>query len=715
MKNICIYILFFIVSNLFSQDQILLSISDENISVRDFMKTYYKNRLDTDTLSFEDSIQEYLELYVKFKLKVIEAEQLGLDTIPSFIRELAGYRRQLVKPYLTDSNISDQLLKEAYERLKYEVSVSHILVQSETDDTLDAFNTILDLQNRIKNGEDFVSLAKQFSNDPSVKDNNGNLGYFTALYMVYPFETASYETQVGHVSKPVKTRFGYHIIKVNDKRPSRGEVKVAHIMIRTDSKKLHADSLSRVKVYEIHDSLVTHAGANFMELAKKYSDDKKSGSKGGELDWFGTNKMVKNFEEVAFSLDSVGSFSEPFQTEFGWHIVKLLDKKGLPEFDQIKSELKKKIERDSRSQKTRNVVINRLKSEWGFVENKKSKDVFYTIINDDFFNGGDLLSKINNDGHIMFVFNSSKDDNQRYVYQKDFANYLISYRNRFSQKIDIKTMIDQLYKTFKEQKILDIEMNNLEYKYDDFRLLIEEYHDGILLFNLSEEKVWNKAIQDTVGLLNFYNQNKNNYMWSKRVSAKIYTAKDEQIRKRVVNYLKRAGDQNVLLERMNKKSSLNLSVEEGVFEKGDNDIIDDHVFSLEWSDSFDRDDFLVIENSNQIVLIQDLLLPSIKPLEQIKGIVISDYQALLENNWLKELKSKYDIHINQSLLSLVKDKKLDVIDVQSEVSYDQLDCDNFSSCFSQTVKLFGSSNDVFFGWNGQIYHTEIKPLVGNDE
>ena len=387
----------------------------------------------------------------------------------------------------------------------------------------------------------------------------------------------------------------------------------------------------------------------------------------------------------------------------------------MPEFDQIKSELKKRIERDSRSQKTRDVVIDRLKSEWGFVENKKAKDVFYKIINDDFFNGEDILKKIHNDGHVMFVFNSSQDGSQRYVFQKDFANYLVSYRDRFSQKIDINTMISQLYKTFKEQKVLDIEMNNLEIKYDDFRLLIDEYHDGILLFNLSEEKVWNKAIQDTLGLLNFYNQNQNNYMWSERVSAQIYSAKDDKIKQRVINYLKRAGDKDKLLERMNKNSALNLSVEEGVFEKGDNDIIDNHIFSLEWNDSFDTNDFFVIENSNQIIVILDLFLPSVKALDQIKGIVISDYQALLENNWLKELKSKYDIQINQNLLSLAKRNQLGLLDIPNDINHDQFDCISFSSCFSQTVKLFGASSDVFFGWNGQIYNTEIKPLIGDDE
>ena len=323
MKLKYIYILMFIFSNLLSQDRTLLSISDDSLSVDDFMKTYYKNRLDTDTLKFTDSLNEYMDLYIKFKLKVIEAENLGLDTLPSFIRELDGYRRQLVKPYLTDTEITDQLLKEAYERLKYEVSVSHILIQADANDTLEAYTQVLNISEKLKKGEDFIQLARKFSDDPSVKENDGNLGYFSALYMVYPFETASYETPVGNVSDPIKTRFGYHLIKVNDKRNSRGEVKVAHIMIGVDNKKENSITQSRDKIYEIYDSLVLHNGSNFSQLAKKYSDDKKSGLNGGELDWFGTNKMVPTFENNAFSLDSIDHFCQPFETEFGWHIVKL--------------------------------------------------------------------------------------------------------------------------------------------------------------------------------------------------------------------------------------------------------------------------------------------------------------------------------------------------------------------------------------------------------
>ena len=583
MKYTHIYILFFIISNLFAQDRTLLSIGNDVISVDDFMKTYEKNRLINDTLSFSKSLDEYLDLYINFRLKVTEAEKLGLDTVPSFIRELDGYRKQLIKPYLTDTQVSDQLLMEAYERLKFEVSVSHILIQADENDTLSAYNKILDIRKKIMNGGDFVDLARRFSDDPSVKDNDGNLGYFTALYMVYPFETAAYTTALGDISQPIKTQFGYHILRVNDKRDSRGEVKVAHIMVKLDNKKDSLDVVSSKKrINEIHDSLVLKAGINFADLAQRYSDDKKSGSKGGELEWFGANKMVKNFEDVAFSIDSMDLFSKPFQTEFGWHIIKLLDKKKLPPFEELKESLKKKIERDSRSQKTRDVVISRLKKEWGFVENTGAKDLFYKIISQDFFEGANILKNIPGKGVVMFLFNNDYNNLTRYVYQKDFAEHLISYRSRLPKTLDVNKFVDQFYKTFQEQKILEIESNNLEHKYDDFRLLVDEYHDGILLFNLSEEKVWNKAIKDTLGLRSFYEKNKQDYMWKNRIKTTIYSSKDERTNKRVYRNLSWGFSDKDLLKSLNKNSALNLSLEDDIFEYGDNKIIDDCIFSLDW-------------------------------------------------------------------------------------------------------------------------------------
>lgn len=708
MRNLILYFAIFIFLNLFSQDSnTLFSIGNTKVDVNDFMQNYYKNKLDTDTLDLKDSLEEYLDLYIKFKLKVVEAEQLGLDTMPSFLRELEGYRRQLVKPYLTDNKVSESLLEEAYERLKYEVSASHILIQiTDNNDTIKAYNKAVDLKRQLDEGADFISLAKTFSDDPSVKENNGDLGYFSALYMVYPFETAAYNTVKGSISEIVRTRFGYHILKINDKRLSRGEVKVAHILIRNNSDNKTALNASN-KINEIYDSLV--AGVNFTDLAKKFSDDKKSAVNGGELDWFGTNKMVKKFEDVSFSLDSINDFSTPFQTDFGWHIVKLIDKKNLPPFNEIKPSLKKRIERDSRSQKTRNVVLEKLKKEWGFVENVYSKNFFYTVVNEDFIKGESIIDKLNGKGEIMFVFNNQYNPQQRYVFQEDFANFLISFQSRLNPNNidDINVIVDELYNTFKEQKILELESSNLEYKYDEFRLLYNEYHDGILMYQLQKDEVWDKAISDTLGLQQFFAENQKKYIWPNRVDAKIYTCKNLNILKKVKRKLKRGVVGEKLLHDINKSSSLNLSVINDVFAPGDNPIVDKFVFNVAF-DSLAKDDLMVI-SENSVLYIDSLLPTSHKMLEDVKGIVISDYQAFLEKEWLSRLKKKHEIIINNKLFVLAQTGALSSnIDATDSIQENIDVVTSFSSIFAKTVSLLGSSKDIFFGWNGQIYNTEIN-------
>lgn len=701
MRKIILYILCTACSFMYAQDRVLFSISDVHVSVDDFLKNYEKNRLDSDTLSFEDSLQEYLDLYIKFKLKVIEAESLGLDTLPSFLRELDGYRAQLVKPYLTDREVSEQLLKEAYERLQQEVSVRHILIQTSGDDTIQAYNKILSIKEKLNNGGDFIELANQFSEDPSVKDNGGDLGYFSALYMVYPFESAAYNTPVGSISDPVKTRFGYHLLQVNDKRDSRGEVKVAHILIR---KKESTNSINAMqKINEIYDSLML--GQDFFELAKQFSDDKKSGSKGGELDWFGTNKMVKSFEEVAFSLDSVNSISKPFETDFGWHIVKFLDKKNLPLFEEMKESLKKQVERDSRSQKTRNIVLGRLQNEWGFVEDKTAKNKCFTFIGED----PDASMSLTDKGQILFVFNNHYDVASRYVYQKDFIDFFNSFRSRLNKKADMNTVKNELYDTFKAQKILEIESNNLESKYDEFRLLYREYHDGILMYQLQKEKVWDKAVEDTLGLFSFYEKNKSNYMWGDRLAVKLYSAKNDKIFKKVLRKLKWGVDDDELLKEINKNSALNLSMEEFICAKGDNSLVDSSIFNLEDFDfnSLKTDD-IYSTGTNQIILIREVLPKSIKLLNEIKGLVISDYQSFLEKEWLDDLSQKYNIIINEDLFLLAQKKELNIFE-QSSAENKQLNNKlTFSNAFDVAVKKLGSSKNVYFGWNGNIYNTELK-------
>ena len=736
MKNkLLSFFWIFMFCNLFSQDdKILLSVSESEISVYDFLKNYYKNKLETDTLSFEDSLQEYLDLYVNFKLKVVEAERLGLDTLPTFIRELEGYRRQLVKPYLTDRIASEELLDEAYDRLKSEVSASHILIKTnfEEEDTLRAYNKILKIKTKLDQGDDFIKLAKQFSEDPSVKENDGDLGYFSALQMVYPFESAAYETPVGSISNIVKSRYGYHVLKVNDKRLSRGEVKVAHILLMGD-KKSGSDPIEiKEKIYEIYDSLLI--GTSFEIMAEKYSDDKKSALQGGELGWFGTNKMVKSFEEMAFSLDTIGSLSQPFETELGWHIVKLLDKKSLPPFSDLKESLKKRVERDSRSQKTRNIVVNRLKNEWDFYENPAAKKIFYNIIDEDFLNGVDVSKKIDGKGHVMFLFNEMYDISERYIYQKDFLDYLTNFRSRLNVKTNFKTIVDQFYNTFKEQKILELESNNLEEKHDSFRLLYSEYHDGILMYQLQKDEVWDKAIKDTLGLSDYYMKNQVNYIWPNRLDVKMYHCNDSRTLNKVNRKLKWGKiDDASLLKEINKTSTLNLHIQDSIFSFGDNPIIDSFVFSLDWH-LLKKDDIILTDN-NIILYISEVLPSRFKLLSEIKGIVISDYQSFLEQEWLRKLREKHTVFIDEKVLEALKKREIilsgdeikelkdgEYIEsyplyyggTKQYIRHNQSDKktysepSEFSDIFDITVKKLGSSVDTFFGWRGNIYNTQMK-------
>jgi peptidyl-prolyl cis-trans isomerase SurA len=336
-------------------------------------------------------------------MKVFEADANGLDTISSFKTELAGYRKQLAAPYLTDKNVNEALIQEAYERMKTEVKASHILIRVTEDalpkDTIEAYtrliiirdalmgknptpakiaeyeailkksssaltkastkqdtlnyntklNAVKGISVALNSGNDkFSAAAKKTSEDPSAADNGGDLGYFTSLQMVYPFENAAYKTNNGDITMPVRTRFGYHILKVVDKRPRQGEILTAHIMVKfaKDMGEKEKSNL-KTKIDEIYTKL--KAGEKFEDLARQFSDDKPSAEKGGQLQWFGSSRMPIEFEKAAFALTNNGDYSEPFTTNYGWHIVKRIDKKGLASFADMKGDLKQRIGKDSRT------------------------------------------------------------------------------------------------------------------------------------------------------------------------------------------------------------------------------------------------------------------------------------------------------------------------------------------------------------------------------
>ena len=664
-KSLLLPVTLFIVTSSFAQknkDAILMTIGNTKVTVAEFDNVYHKNNT-AEVKNDAKSLNDYVDLFVNFKLKVKEAEELHLDTAKAFKEELAGYRKQLAQPYLTDKNINEKLLKEAYDRLQEDVRASHILVKvSESalpKDTIEAYNKIMKIRARILKGEDFATVAKEkvpntdpvtlaagvkektLSDDPSAKENGGDLGYFTALQMVYPFESAAYNTKVGEVSMPVRTHFGYHIIKVTDRRKAQGEVLIAHIMVKTPPNMSKADSSNAyTKINEIYTKL--KGGAKFDELAGQFSDDKQSSKKGGELPWFGTNRMPPEFEKASFALKNKNDFSEPIRTKYGWHIIKLIDKRGLGTFDAMKNELKDKVTKDSRSQAGRMSLIAKVKAEYKFKENMSARDEFYTLVDSSMFAGHWDASKAAALKKTMFNF---KDK----VYtQTDFADYIASHQSK-RPKMDEKMLINQLYNQFVDESAVAFEESRLDQKYPEFKALMEEYHDGILLFELTDQKVWAKAVKDTTGSKDFYEKNKSNYMWSERADASVYSCSNENVAKQVRGFLNDKKSEKDILAEVNKDSQLNLQVESRLFNKGDNEFVDKN-----WKPGISSD--IVSDKDKKIVLVSvnKIVPPGSKTYQDSKGIVTSDYQSYLEKQWLDELKKKYSVTIDKNVLATIK-------------------------------------------------------------
>lgn len=650
------------------KDPTLLTIGGKKVKLSEFNAIFNKNK--SDEKITEESINEYLDLYIKFKLKVREAEALGYDTLPKFINELKGYRKQLAQPYLTDKDVTEALIKEAYERMKQDVRASHILIRVDLNaapsDTLKAYNKIVQFRKRAVKGEDFDKLISSVTNksynDNTVKEfgywdsKNGklidgqDLGYFSALHMVYPFETAAYTTKVGGVSKPIRTKFGYHIVKVTDKRPARGTIKTAHIMVKSKDVKAEND-IAKKKIDEIYEKL--KQGEDFAQLAKQYSDDKTSANRGGELPEFNAGKMVAEYEEAAFALKNDGDYSEPIKTQYGWHIIKRLNLKELDSFDVIYNTLKARIARDSRSNKSKEAFMAKIKQENNFKEYIKERNDFYKIITKADIKNKDwdpeTIKKYNK---VMFGFYPEDGDNREFT-QQDFAKVIKRYRIKSAQEdVALKLIVNRLYQQELDRAVLDFKDSRLAKTNDEFRLLMQEYRDGILLFDLTDEKVWSKAVKDTAGLEAYYEKNKNKYMWGKRVDATIYTCANETVAKKLSKILKKKAKKGYtnaqILEMVNTDSQLDLKIEEDKFSKNDNENVDKAIWEKGNRTKIENEKSLVI------VVINEVLEPEPKALEDIKGLITSDYQNYLEQEWVKELKAKYTVEVDKEVLKLVK-------------------------------------------------------------
>jgi peptidyl-prolyl cis-trans isomerase SurA len=514
------------------------------VPANEFAYVYRKNNSSAPDYGTRQSVTDYLDLYTNFRLKVLEAEQRGLDTTQAFKRELDGYRQQLAQPYLTEKSVTDQLVREAYDRMGQEVSASHILVRVAPDatpqDTLVAFQKIEKLRQQAQSGTDFGQLARENSEDPSAKENGGKLGYFTAMQMVYPFETAAYKTPVGQVSQPVRTRFGYHLIKVNDKRTAQGEIKVAHLMIRATSNAAKADSITaKKKIDELYSRL--KKGENWDKLVAQFSEDAGSAANGGELPPFGTGRMIPSFEEVAFKLQKPGDIAAPVQTPYGWHVIKLLERQPLAKFADLESGLKSKVAKDSRSELNKAAFLKRIRQEDQFSEVAVAKTYAFSKADTALVAGRYKYTAPTTT--VKLTKNTASDNSTLFTIKgkpylvKDFLAY-VQQNQRPRTGAQPAFAMQQLYDQYVEQSLTDFEKNSLDTKYEDYRMLVKEYRDGILLFQLMDEKVWSKAIEDTVGLKKYFAENQAKYQWDQRVQGTVISAATPALLARVQKEIK---------------------------------------------------------------------------------------------------------------------------------------------------------------------------------
>ncbi len=631
------------------EDPIMLIVGGDGVTRAEFESIYRKNN-SKDTASSRKALEEYLQLFINFKLKVKAAKVAGKDTAKAFQTELKGYRRQLAQPYLTDKNVNDKLIQEAYDRSKKDVKASHILISLPSEplpkDTLAAYTKAMKIRERLIKGEDFALLARQNSEDPSAKQNDGDLGYFTSMMMVYPFESAAYLTPIGEISAPVRTKFGYHILKVTNMRDAQGQVHVAHIMVKNpENAKDSIIADNKKKIDEINSKI--KKGDDFGQLASQFSDDRSSGKNGGQLPWFGTGKMVPEFEKVAFELKNDNDVSEPFRTPYGWHIVKRLERKGVQSFDEVKAELKSKISKDSRSQLSSDAVIARVKKENGFTEDFKALDEFILKVDTSFLNGRWKSVGVKTMLKPLFVL--GKEASTQY----DFAEFLVQNQSRQTKDNNLEALVRKSYDYFKNEKVKAYEDVRLEQKYPEFRMLMQEYRDGIMLFEITDENVWSKALKDTLGLEEFHKQNLANYMWSNRVEAVVYKSKDVKIakatRKLVAKRAKKGTTIDAIRAEVNETSQLNLQTETGTFSKGDNETVD----GVNWVLGITVDK-VNADGSVTFVEIIKVLEPTPKTLQEARGLITADYQTFLEQNWIKELQSKYPVEVKRDIFESIK-------------------------------------------------------------
>ena len=638
--------------------EVLMTIGNVKVTVKDFTDVYYKNNLKSEVIE-KKSVDEYLDLFVNFRMKVMEAEAQKLDTSAKFQKELAGYRKQLAKPFMSSDDITDELLQEAYQRKQKDIRASHILIRCDKhalpSDTLKAYNKAIDIRKRALKGENFGDLAVRYSEDPSAKDmkataemparkgNRGDLGYFTVFDMVYPFETGAYNTKQGEISMPVRSDFGYHIIKVESVTEAMGTIQAAHIFLQLPFDAPAEDEAAmKQKADNIYKELMENDGKNWNEAVAKYTDDRGTVSRNGALSNFTVSRIVPEFIEVCKSLE-INQIGNPVRTSYGYHIIKLLGKTGVGSFENESKGLGERIEKDMRSKKSEEVVLKQVRNEYRFKANDKNIEAFVSTIDSTILEAAYEPSAEADMNATLFTIEGKPTK------VKDFVDYIKA--KQVPQKyVTPATYAYQMYEDFSNETMMDYADAHLEDRYPEFKAMVKEYKDGILIFDLMDREVWTKAVKDTLGLQQFHERNAKKYMWNDRVLASVISVTKPESLPKVKALLEQGTPLDSLRSVMARDTIHFVYVRKGYYQKGDNQFVD----QTEWKEGVMNEIPSTVDQSTTIVCIREVRKPEPKTLKEAKGLVTSDYQVELEQQWMEALHKKYPVKVDEKVLQKVR-------------------------------------------------------------
>jgi len=624
-------------------EKILMTVAGRGVEAGEFIRMYNKS-LDP---AYKTDLDDYLEQFIAFKLKVADAIDKDYDTTATFKEELKGYRNQLAQSYLTDPDIKEKLLRKAYQRSLSEVNASHILVNCTPDampeDTLKAYKKAIDIRERIIKGESFEQVAKATSDDKSVLINNGNLGYFTVFQMITPFEEAAFTLKPGILSMPVRTPYGYHIIKVSDRRPSKGKVRVAHIMkAAPPGSNDQTIRKAETEINGIYEKL--RKGEPFSKLASELSDHKESAANGGEMSWFGTGEIISDFSEAAFSIKDTGEYTKPVRSVYGFHIIRLLEKKAPGSWEESKSFLESRLNQSNLVSLGKKSFIDRLKKEYKYRINPAVHSWFVDNTDTLIIRGVSKYNRRNIPQGNIYTFAN------QHLSGRDFASS-IEKRGNMIITNNPDFFIDASVESIASEEILKYENSVLEQKYPDFRYLMNEFHDGILLFEISSEKVWNKVQEDSAGFQKYYDANKYNFMSEKSIEARIYSLRESDGAKRLAKayrkYSRKPDTDKRLMAKFNFKGDTLLTIKEGIWTGG----VDPDIDKLDWIPGLQT---FTKEGFPSLINITRLNEPVPRPLEEVQADMISDYQDWLTEEWIRQLKGKYTVKIDNKVFDEVK-------------------------------------------------------------